>query len=170
MVQYQLRTSKQYSGDSYFREQDFIQTNPRSTLSHMDPNIPSSATPASQELIQAFPKPHSPCDDAFLANKGSPAGLQGILTADLNCRSILQSAGDTCRWEKGWCSQTAAASTSELWDRLRQWGLQCSGGSEVWVSALSLYTQWWPHSFCYGHCHLRIDSFAYRPVIFWLGF
>jgi hypothetical protein len=38
MVRYQLSTGKQYSGDSYFREQDFIQTNPHGTLSHMDPN------------------------------------------------------------------------------------------------------------------------------------
>jgi hypothetical protein len=32
MVRYQLSTGKQYSGDSYFREQDFIQKNPHGTL------------------------------------------------------------------------------------------------------------------------------------------
>jgi hypothetical protein len=87
MVHYQLSTGKQYSGDSY-REQDFIQTNPHSTFSHRDSEVPSSSTLASQQFTQALPKPCSLCD-VVLANKGSPAELQGILMAGLSCRSSL---------------------------------------------------------------------------------
>jgi hypothetical protein len=35
MVYYQWSAGKQYSGDSYFREQDFIQTNPHGTLTRI---------------------------------------------------------------------------------------------------------------------------------------
>jgi hypothetical protein len=138
----------------------------------MDPNILSSTTPASQELIQAFPKPCLP-HNVFLANKGNPVRRQGILTADLNCRLILWSTSDTCCQEKGQCSQVAAASMSQL---CQSFGMDSDSkvfiiweASEVWVSALSLYTQWCPHSFCYWHCHLRVGLFAYQPVILWLG-
>jgi hypothetical protein len=139
MVCYQSSTSKQYSGDSYFREQDFIQTNPHGTLTQI--LLLSSITPASWELIRAFPKPRSPCD-VFLAGKRSPAGLRGMLTADLNCRlnlpppvtPVIRRRGSALklrlplRWSFGLASDSTVFSISEM--------------SEVWVSALSLYT-WW---------------------------
>jgi hypothetical protein len=64
----------------------------------------------------------------FLADKGSPAELRGILTANLSCRSSLAVHRDAWSSEKGKCSQEVAASASELQDGLGQRGLQRSGG------------------------------------------
>jgi hypothetical protein len=94
----QSSVGKQYSGDSYFREQDFIQTNPHGTRTN--PKVLSSTTLCSQKFTQAFPNPRSPCD-IFSANKGSPAELWGILMADLSCRSGLSSLATPGHREKG---------------------------------------------------------------------
>jgi hypothetical protein len=71
----------------------------------MDPNVLSFVTLASQEFTQAFPKPRSLCD-IFLADKGSPAKLQGILMANLSCRLVsspvtpgCQEKGHTLKWQ-----------------------------------------------------------------------
>jgi hypothetical protein len=122
MVHYQSNTGKQYSGDSYFREQDFIQTNPHGTLTQILTSCPL-ATLASQELTQAFPKPHSPCN-VFLAVKGSPAKLWEILTADLSCRSSLP-----VHWQHPVVGRRVALSMSEPREGLWQRSLQRSGGS-----------------------------------------
>jgi hypothetical protein len=54
----QLSTERQYSGDSYFREQVFIQTNLHGTFLWI--LMPVPATLASQELLRPSPKSHSP--------------------------------------------------------------------------------------------------------------
>jgi hypothetical protein len=64
-------TDKQYSGDSYFRKQDFIQTNLHGTLPRI--LMPVSATLASQEFTQAFPKPCSWCNGSQLMRGSSRA-------------------------------------------------------------------------------------------------
>jgi hypothetical protein len=65
----------------------------------MDPKVLSFTTLASQEFTQAFPKPRSPCN-VFSVNKGSPAELWGILTADF-AGPVLRFTGNTSCGEKG---------------------------------------------------------------------
>jgi hypothetical protein len=46
IIHYQSSMNKQYSGDSYFREQDFIQTNPHGTLTRILTSCPLLPQPA----------------------------------------------------------------------------------------------------------------------------
>jgi hypothetical protein len=112
MVHYQSSRGKQYSGDSLLQRTGFY-SNKSTWHSHMDPNVLSSSIPASQELMQAFPKPRSPCH-VFLHDKGSPAELRGILTADINCRLISGQLATPGHQEKGQHCRVAAASAWEL--------------------------------------------------------
>jgi hypothetical protein len=82
----QLSTGKQYSGDSYFREQGFIQTNLHSTLPWI--LMPVSSTLASQEFTQAFPKPCSPCDGSQ-PMKGVQLSPRGVPHGCFQCGSGL---------------------------------------------------------------------------------
>jgi hypothetical protein len=94
--------------------------------------MPVSATLASQEFTQDFPKPRSPCD-VFSADEGSSEELLGILTGESSlplsvARQVSRFTGDI-QWSsgKGACSQAVVASMSELWDGLRQRGLLVFG-------------------------------------------
>jgi hypothetical protein len=73
-----------------------FKTNPHSALTWTLMSRALLPQPA-RNLLR--PSPSLAHRDVFLADKGSPAGLRGILTADLNCRSISWSTSDT--WSSG---------------------------------------------------------------------
>jgi hypothetical protein len=80
MVHYQSSMDKQYSGDSHFREQDFIQTNPHSALTWILMSCPLVPQPA-RNLLRTSPSLAHHVT-VFLADKG-------ILMANFSCRSGL---------------------------------------------------------------------------------
>jgi hypothetical protein len=120
-----LSIERQYSGDSYFREQIFVQTHSHGTFLWV--LMPVSVTLASQELLRPSPKSRSPCD-VFSANEGDEVVPQGILTAAFSTDPVLRFTGDI-QWLLGERahSQAAAASTSKSRDRLWWRGLQQAG-------------------------------------------
>jgi hypothetical protein len=111
----QLSTGKQYSGDSYFRGQDFIQTNLHGTLPRI--LMPVSVTLASQEFTQAFPKPRSLCQGSQ-PMRGAQLSSGKFLTATISAGPVSGFTSNT-QWSlgEGASSQATAASTSEPWDR-----------------------------------------------------
>jgi hypothetical protein len=141
--------------------------------------MPASSTLASQ-FTQTFPQV-SLTMQCFLSWWGGVAVPQGILTAAFSAGPVSEFAGNT-QWSSGegvmltsgsflyiWASGWTSTAHSPVGEEAR----------EVLGSSLSLYTQWWPHSSCYWHCHLRFSLFVYRgylrfgllsyqPVILWL--
>jgi hypothetical protein len=174
----QSSTSKQYSGDSYFREQDFIQTNLHSTLPRI--LMPVLCYPSQPGVYSGLPQASLTmrCLLSWWGEfRGAPGNPHwGILTATLSCTSGLA----VHRWHpvvvgrRGMLSSSGCLYVRALGRAPTAWSSCVWEASKVWVSALSLYTRWWPDrwpdSFCYRHCHLRVGLFAYcQPVILWLG-
>jgi hypothetical protein len=110
----QSSTDKQYSGDSYFREQDFIQTNLHGT----DPNACLYYPSQPGGYSDLHPRlAHCAC---LLSRWGEGVAVpQGILMAVFSAGSVLWSTSNT-QWlsGEGAGSQAVAASMSEPSDRL----------------------------------------------------
>jgi hypothetical protein len=131
----QLSTGKQYAGDSYFRGQDFIQTNLHSTFPQI--LMPVSSTLASQEFSQAFPKPHSPCNSSQLI-RGGPA--EPLLVQVQSCGSPATPSGHQ---KKGHALKRRLPLCQSLGTVPESAGSPVfRGRARFWVSALGLYT-WW---------------------------
>jgi hypothetical protein len=106
--------------ETYLREQNFIQTNPRGTLTRILMSRPLLPQPARN--FSGLPQASLPM---LHLHSGYGESLQPILVAG----GSHGSPGTSGHPEKGQCSQAAAASASELRDRLRQ-RLQRSGGQQ----------------------------------------
>jgi hypothetical protein len=136
-------TQRQYSGDSYFREQVFIQTNSHGTFLWI--LKPVSATLASH-FTQTFPQV-SLTMQRFLSWRGGRSCTPGDPHSHLQCRSgfvVCQQHPVVIR-RRGVRSQVAAASTSKSQDWLWQHSLQRGRQARFLGSGLSLYTQGWSH-------------------------
>jgi hypothetical protein len=130
----QLSTERQYSGDSYFREQSFY-SNKSTWHFSMDPNA-CLCYPSQPGVTQTFPQ-------VSLTVRRLLSWWEGCIFAPgdphshLQCRSSSRFTGET-QWSsgEGACSQAAAASTSGSWDRLRQRGLWWARRrARLWVLA-----------------------------------
>jgi hypothetical protein len=135
----QSSTDKQYSGDSYFREQDFIQTNPHCTLPRI--LIPVSATLASQEFTQAFPKPHSQCNSSQpMGGWSSQAPGNSSRPLSVQVQSRGSPATPSGRWEEHTLKQQLPLRQSLGKDPDSAQSLafreRAMSGSEAWVFML----------------------------------
>jgi hypothetical protein len=132
----QSSTGKQYSGDSYFREQDFIQTNPRGTLPHILMSCPPSPQPA-RSLLRPSPSLSHRVTSSQLMRGVQPtsrepswpisvAGLVSQFSSDIRRRGALSSGG--CLYVR------ALGQAPTAWSP--------AFGRQARFSALILYTQW----------------------------
>jgi hypothetical protein len=158
----QLSTERQYSGDSYFREQGFC-SNKFTWHFPMDPKA-CLYYPSQPGVTQTFSQV-SLTMQRFLSQWVGIAVPQGILTATFSAGPVHGSPGmpSGCR-EKG---------HAHKWLLPLYQGLEgdsdsmVSDGKEVSKalgSSLSLYNLWWSHHFCYPDCHLRFGLLAYQLV------
>jgi hypothetical protein len=125
---------------------------------------PVPATLASQESLRPSPKSRSPCD-IFSVDGGGVTVPQGILTAAFSAGPVHGSPGTPSgHREKGHAQKQQLPLHQGLGWTLTAWSPMGEEASKALGSGLSLFTMWWPHHFCYSHCHLRVGLFSCQPV------
>jgi hypothetical protein len=142
-----------------------IQTNPHDTFLWI--LMPVSTTLASQELLKPSPKSCLPClsqwGGMYLRPRWSSQlpSLQVQFHGSPATSSVCQEKGHAHKWQ--------LPPRQGLRQTLTMWSPMGKEASKALGSGLSLYTLWWPHHYCYLHCHLRVGVQACQPVTLWLA-